>query len=183
MTAATTTTSELAPPIKPPTYVLPDYAYPAWDRMAIDQGVPYLLGALVSALQPRIVVEAGTYKGHAALSIASTLKAIKRGHLHTADPIEQNVTALFQKNDLTEYATYHLATYEDMLERVAPYGGVDLAFVDASGSPEDRTMRMRHPNHDETALVAEALAAHARLTGSQQASTSPGQPMDSMAPF
>jgi predicted O-methyltransferase YrrM len=112
--------------------------------MAMEQGMSALLGTLVSVLQPKLVVEAGTYRGHGALSIAYTLRDIKYGHLHTADPIDQGFGALIAKHALEPYVTFHQATYEAMLEMVDGEGPIDLAFIDASGKASDGVMRMRH---------------------------------------
>lgn len=135
----------LAPPAIAPRYVIPNLAFPDWDNTALHTGMPCLLTALISCLQPRVVVEAGTYKGHGAIAMASVLRDIKCGHLWTADPVDHTVTKLLREASLDAYATYHMGDFEEMLENLIPKGDViDLAFIDASGSSQDAFMRVRH---------------------------------------
>ena len=133
-----------APAGEEPRYILPTLTFPDWDEMAVHVGMPYLLSALVTSLQPEVVVEAGTYKGHGALAIAHTLHTIKRGHLYTADPIDQGVAGLLERSGFTGSATYIHDTYERMLSDRFKLNSIDLAFIDASGHAADGTMRMRH---------------------------------------
>lgn len=127
-----------------PRYILPTLSFPKWDDMALHVGMPYLLSGLIAALQPKVVVEAGTYRGHGTLAIAHTLHTIRNGHLWTADPFDHGVADLLQQAGLAERATYVKDSYENLLGKQFQSRNIDFAFIDASGSTEDGVMRMRH---------------------------------------
>lgn len=118
---------------------------PPLDSIATDTEALYLVSQMCLYERAYIAVEAGTYKGHGTLLLASALRAAGvNGHLWTADPVDCGVDEYLAKNDLTAFATYFNGDYLDML-KVVPKP-IDFAFIDASDhAPDsDRLMRVHH---------------------------------------
>lgn len=101
-----------------------------------------LLAALVRCAKPRIVVEAGTYRGHGAIYIARALAENgPTGHLWTADPHDFG--------QATTLAGYPNVSYcrEDFLTMLARLDSVDFAYIDASDfgpNGRDASLRVKH---------------------------------------
>lgn len=111
---------------------------PLLDTTATDLESLTVLWTLVQYLQPEIVVEAGTYKGHFAIPIARMLAV--RGHVYTADPVRVDLPDL-------PNLTYVQDDFDVMLaQRPDIKGRVDFAFID-SGPPvptAEVNVRYRH---------------------------------------
>lgn len=63
--------------------------YSAWDDMGVELETAEFLYALVRAIKPKVVLEAGTGKGYASAFIAGALKENDRGNLVTYEPIPE----------------------------------------------------------------------------------------------
>ena len=101
------------------------------DGTAGDQDSLTFLGALIQMAQPRVVLEAGTYRGHFAL-LAGRLVQRWGGYVFTADPIEHNWIHLIAANALQDTVEFVQDDFVKVGERLtAP---ADFAFID-SGPP------------------------------------------------
>lgn len=109
----------------------PDCPHPEWwhayDSMAAEVEVIEFLGGLIRALQPELVVETGTWKGHAARAIGKTLVHIGHGRLITLE-----IDA-----DLAREAEESLSGLPVRVENVdsmqyTPPGSIDLLWLDGS---------------------------------------------------
>lgn len=112
-----------------------------------------VLAMLVRALRPAVVVEAGTYRGHATFAMAEAMwSADIDGHIYTADVEDHDIWPTLDNAGLVDYVTYHHGRFEQMLENVP--GPINIAFIDAS---EDATpdLRIRYVN-----AVVPRLAPH-----------------------
>jgi predicted O-methyltransferase YrrM len=108
------------------------------------------LAQLVTGLNARTVVEAGTYRGHAALAMAEAMRVgCIDGCIYTADVVDHGVEALAEQAGLSRYLSFTRDRFETMVE---PLDGIDLAFIDAS---EEQTPALRI---DYLNLVWEKLA-------------------------
>ncbi len=115
---------------------------PAWDVTATSREQCDLLRALIGVLRPEVVVEAGTYKGHAAFFMGHSLSDIGAGHLWTADPIDHGVARLVREWRLEQWVTYQ---QRDFLDVLAELPVVDFAYIDASADgPTGAELRWRH---------------------------------------
>lgn len=122
--------------------LIPGLVCPEWDGDASDQRNIALLMALVLFQQPRVIVEAGTYKGHTALHLAGTLRANKLpGHIWTADTEDRGQFSAIEAAGLSGYVSVWLGGFDGMLPLVPK--PIDLAYIDAS-HVDDPYMRLRH---------------------------------------
>jgi predicted O-methyltransferase YrrM len=99
---------------------------PSWDQEASAPEQVELLCSLIRCQKPVILVEAGTYRGHAAYRIGETLNELGIGTLFTADPYPKGQAALL--------APFGRVIYQqrDFLEVLAEIPFVDFAYIDAS---------------------------------------------------
>jgi caffeoyl-CoA O-methyltransferase len=89
-----------------------------------------LLEVLVYALQPRRVLELGTYSGYSALSMAAALP--EGGHIDTCEVDERHAEVARRYIDRSPFAdriTVHLGPALETIERLG--GEFDFIFVDA----------------------------------------------------
>lgn len=134
---------------------------PAWcsvlpeiDEMASAPATIDLLAMLTSFMQPKVVVEAGTYRGHAALAVANVMRAYDSGHLYTADVYDNFSATLADIPILQPYITWWHGDYLAMLEQVP--GEIDLAYIDAS-DPNDSNLRLEHAGRTYARLAPGGL--------------------------
>jgi predicted O-methyltransferase YrrM len=115
---------------------------PPWDDEASDPAQCELLAALVRCAKPRVVVEAGTYRGHGAIAIADALaRNGPTGHLWTADPYDFHQPKILSGRDNITYCR------EDFLTMLARLDSVDFAYIDASDfgpNGRDASLRVKH---------------------------------------
>jgi len=111
---------------------------PSWDGHATAPEQCQLLAALVRCQKPKLLVEAGTYRGHTALFVGSVLEELGSGHLHTADPMT------YCPADLGARVTYYPTDFLKMLDGLE--GPVDFAYIDASdhSRPDGADLRWIH---------------------------------------
>jgi len=119
---------------------------PPWAPEATEPEICELLAALVMVRQPRIIAEAGTYRGHAALLMADACRRIGAGHVQTFDPVDHGIREYIEANDLSAWITYTQGPYEIPT-------GVEFAFIDASARDPDGRMNagLRWVHWSETA--------------------------------
>jgi predicted O-methyltransferase YrrM len=106
---------------------------------------------LIAFQEPKVVVEAGTFRGHFAFAAANILRQIESGMVYTADPVDGTSELLTQPmaQRLLPYLHVHRGDFLDMLADVPD--PIDFAYIDAS-SKENPHMRWEH-----------ARAVHARM--------------------
>lgn len=85
------------------------------------------MAAIVRIMQPDLVVEAGTYKGHAAVTIGRAVKTYG-GRLFSADPYDHGVQPDLDAEDLDCVNLYR----GGFLEMIEPFGEIGFAFIDAT---------------------------------------------------
>lgn len=112
------------------------------DDMASHPATWDVLASFVAALRPKVIVEAGTYRGHAALAMAEALH-IERidGHIYTADVADFAVPEVVGIAGLTDYVSFTHGSFEAMLASIVQ--PVHLAFLDAS-NPDNARQRLDH---------------------------------------
>ena len=99
------------------------------------------LWALVRFFEPAVIVEAGTFQGHGALSCAFALRtAHLSGHIWTCDIAPSPVMAHAHTLGLADYITFVQGDLTDLLPQV-PHP-IDLAYLDAG--PDTTGLRWRH---------------------------------------
>lgn len=106
---------------------------PEWGGEATEPEICRLLAALVGVRGARVIVEAGTYKGHSALLMADACRRKGAGRVVTFDPVDRGVQRWIDANELGAWCEYVQGPYEVPNE-------VDFAFIDASAP--DHTGRM-----------------------------------------
>jgi predicted O-methyltransferase YrrM len=111
------------------------------DEMASAPASIDLMGMLVNFIQPSIVVEAGTYRGHLALAVANILRAHEHGTIYTADTVDNFSGTLAHITELQPFVRWYHGDYLDMLAEIE--GEIDLAYIDAS-SKQDSRLRLTH---------------------------------------
>lgn len=88
------------------------------------------LSMISRMLQPKLILEIGTYTGYSALCLAEGLK--DDGHLHTIDineELETMATSYFRKADKEKQITMHIGNALEIIP--ALNGEFDLVFIDA----------------------------------------------------
>jgi predicted O-methyltransferase YrrM len=119
--------------------------YAEYDLMASSPETVDLLCSLVLLLQPAVIVESGTYHGHAALAMAQACKEMQHGHVWTADVEDfcvQGMPTALAAAGLADRVTYHTGGYADMLETY-DLQGIGFAWLDASHKDDPR-LRAKH---------------------------------------
>lgn len=108
--------------------------------------VLFLIGC-AAMLDAKVIVEAGTYKGVFAGSLA---RAFPEATVYTCDPEDYGVT--FPAN-----VRYFKGRFEDMLKEIP--GGIDLAFIDASNPKTAECPRLQYMVLALTRLRAGGIVA------------------------
>lgn len=113
---------------------------PEFDGHATDFATLEVLRSLVMLEQPKLIVEAGTYRGHGAIWMASAQEA---GLLLTADVEDRDVVAAFEAAEVADRIEFHHCDFLQMLEDVVQ---VDFAFIDATdhSRPDGADLRWQH---------------------------------------
>lgn len=130
---------------------------PPLDSTASDPRVLELLRALVRIERPAVCLEAGTYRGHAAVAIGEALRENGEGTLYTADPVDHGVLELLGALELDEWVAYRRTTAEELLESLPV--GLDFAYIDHSGGTRARFFDLvRHGLRPGGLIVVDDLA-------------------------
>ena len=88
------------------------------------------LAVLVEATDAQLVVEAGTYRGHATFAMAEAMRQRgKGGHIYTSDVQDHGVVDVLDAVGLTS-VSFVQTRFEHMVNALD--GEIDLAFIDAS---------------------------------------------------
>jgi predicted O-methyltransferase YrrM len=114
------------------------------DDVASDTASLDLICMLVNFLRPKVVTEAGTYRGHVAAAVANILRQHDiGGKIYTADPIPQGFDEALKDQLLpvAPWIHFYPGDYLEMLQTVPE--PIDLAYIDAS-SKLDSHMRWTH---------------------------------------
>ena len=116
------------------------------DGCDTDRETLRLLQAWVAWQNPKVVVEAGTYRGHGMLHLAQGLSAVRpEGRVYTADLYEWGQTALAEEYGLENTAIW-LGDFDAMLDTIE--GPIDFGWIDSgpgSGQyAEESGVRWRH---------------------------------------
>lgn len=106
---------------------------PMFDGEATDQLALRWATLLMRLHRPRIVVEAGTYRGHFAILAAATMRDLGiDGHVYTADPYDYGVAAFIEANNLRSYITSHQGDFEELFDRHPEIvEHIDFAYIDS----------------------------------------------------
>lgn len=111
---------------------------------SISESTARSVAVLLEAWQPKVVVEAGSYKGTFAIVAA---KASPEAQVYTADAIDHNWLFMCEHNGVADRVHFVNADFEQIAVRHPEIvGQVDLAFVD-SGWPmvaHEGGVRYRH---------------------------------------
>lgn len=95
---------------------------------------------LVRGLKAKVIVEAGTYRGHATFAMAESLRRDdQEGHVWTADIEDFAIGDVLEAMGLAGRVTFFRGRFEDMLATVPD--PIDLAFIDAS-EPDNARYRI-----------------------------------------
>jgi len=112
------------------------------DTLTSDPATLDILSMLIRHLEAKVVVEAGTYRGWGAFTMAETMKAYGiDGHVWTCDPVDYEVHEVLESMELQSYVTYTQEVFDDMLPKVTE--PIDLAYIDASDKNEEN-LRLRY---------------------------------------
>lgn len=112
------------------------------DDMASHPTTWDTLASFVTALKPTVIVEAGTYRGHATLAMAEALHLERiPGRIATADVNDFGVKEVVAFAGLSEHVVCYHGLFETMLARIPE--PIDLAFIDAS-DPDNSRQRLDH---------------------------------------
>ncbi|HEY8367402.1 MAG TPA: O-methyltransferase [Bacteroidia bacterium] len=92
-----------------------------------------LLSLFSKMLQPKLVIEVGTYTGYSALCLAEGLR--EGGKLHTIDinpEQEKRIRTYIEKAGFTDKIELHIGNAKDIIPKIE--GEIDLVFIDADKS-------------------------------------------------
>ena len=112
-----------------------DVPHPEWwqapDEQATETEVSELVGAMVTALQPRFVLETGSYHGHTTLEIARALQ--RNGHGRLVSLEHSAPRAALAKKRLSHLPSefYEILTVSSM--DYTPDALIDFAWLDSDG--------------------------------------------------
>jgi predicted O-methyltransferase YrrM len=124
-----------------------DVPFPPLDLTATDVGSLVLLGSLCFYTEARIIVEAGTYRGHAAILMArAAIRCRSDYQLYTADPYNWGQVEAIAATGIPGISVF-LEDFEETLARVTE--PIDFAFIDsgpAGGQPVPSDIRWTHYN-------------------------------------
>lgn len=138
------------------------------DADSTEYEVLELLGGLVRALQPEIVVETGTAFGYGALHIAQALKANGHGKLYT---FEIDLERIGISAETLKDFPQQVDIVPTDIRQWTPPGDIEFAFFD-SGRTEDRHLEFRYCRQwlKSGSIVAfhDAAPHHAVWAGVQQ---------------
>ncbi len=122
---------------------------------ASEVAMLYWLYGLVFYMRPTLIVEAGTFEGHATIVMATALRDAKiPGLIYTADVDDYSVMPNCERNGVQDYVKPFWGDYCDLLDGPLAGRSIDLAFIDSGPCickgevPPERlieiTMRSRH---------------------------------------
>lgn len=116
------------------------------DEMASSAQAVDLVCMLANYIEPKVFVEAGTYKGHLTFAVANVLASIGDGKIWTADTIDNFSEPLNQMaQERPDIASRVVFYHADFLAMLSDIPEVDMAYIDAS-SKENEHMRLDHAN-------------------------------------
>ena len=105
---------------------------PTPDSHAADSETMFMLYGLVRYLKPSLIIEAGTYMGHAACTMACALRdAEVDGEIWTADVKDYGAQANVDQNDLSAFVHVFQGDFGAMLAGPLKDRKARLAFIDS----------------------------------------------------
>jgi caffeoyl-CoA O-methyltransferase len=111
------------------------------DTTASHPEVWGFLSQMVNATGARVIVEAGTYRGHGCFAMAEALLCTgQEGHIWSADIVDHHVDDALRVVGLSEYVSLAIGKFDEMVEEQIAEP-IDLAFVDAS-DPNNSMLRV-----------------------------------------
>lgn len=129
------------------------------DGHSADEETLMLLYGLVRYLKPALIVEAGTYKGHAALTMGLALRdGGIDGAVWTADVKDYGAVQGVLQNDLQDYVQCYLGDFTAMLNGPLKDRTFRFAFID-SGLVADHSDKVAPDIRSLHASVAYDLLA------------------------
>ena len=138
-------------PVPKPLVLLP------YNDEATDVGTINFLRTLLFYEQPKVVLEAGTYRGHFAISAGfACICAV----VLTADPEDHGIPDLITQNQRRN-VEFHNCTFAEMIERrnqLLKYGA-DFAFIDSGGNKFASNTRISDYQLAKTVVKAGGLIA------------------------
>lgn len=123
---------------------------PSFDGDACDQETLHIVYAFTSYLKPALIVEAGTYRGHAACSMGSALRNGRiDGEVWTADIEGYDAAVSVAKNGLEAQIKLFRGDFTDMLDGPLKDRSIRMAFIDSGrvvidGIDVEQEIRSRH---------------------------------------
>jgi predicted O-methyltransferase YrrM len=134
----------------------PDCPHPEYwhapDEQATEDEVTALVGAMVAALQPDIVVESGTYNGDTAEAIARNLWRNGHGHLWTLEVDRVRAGDAAARLTRSPYGEAVSVIFGSSLVWQPP-GPIDFAWIDCDASRRHLVLRAWLPwMHDRTVV-------------------------------
>lgn len=112
-------------------------------RMSSGHAQGALLKMLVRMINPRLVLEIGTYTGYSALSMAEGLMR-PDAHIHTVeinDELEDTIRGFFSRSALAQrHITLHIGDVADVIGTIG--GMFDLIFIDGNKRDYPQYYRM-----------------------------------------
>lgn len=114
----------------------------AIDEMTSDPRTLDLLSAMLPVLEPKVIVEVGTYRGWGCALFAETLVYHRLpGHVWSCDPVDHGVQEMLDRGGLTDRVTLVQGTFEHLLAQLQD--PIDFCYIDASDIREP-SLRLRY---------------------------------------
>lgn len=121
----------------------------------------HLLYSLVRYRKPTLIVEAGTYRGHATCAMALACKQNGVGNVYSADIEDYRAADAIEANGLAEYVTLFHGDYGAMLEQFN-MRSIELAFIDSGPT-------VAPAGETSPSVMSNIRFLHAEATGSRLA--------------
>jgi len=139
----------------------PPLTMPFMDGHAADSETLLMLYALVRYVRPALIVEAGTYRGHAACVMGAALRDGKiDGEVWSADVVDYGAAKSVEQNGLQDFVHIYHGDFGAMLEGPLKNRLWRMAFVD-SGITVDQSQDTTPPDvrSGHVALAKSRLAS------------------------
>ena len=132
--------------------MMKDLVLPGLDGHSAEDATLYLLFGLVKSMRPSLIVEAGTYMGHATTIMAAAMReAGIDGELWSADPMDYGALKVVEQNGLTDFVHLYRGDFNEMLEGPLKDRSFRMAFIDSGPSSTFQTADDIRHHHCEAA--------------------------------
>lgn len=125
---------------------------PEIDEMTSDPLTLNVLGALIQFLEPKVIVEVGTYRGWGTAVFAETLRLYNLpGHIWSCDPVDHGVQQMLDKAELSPWVTLVNGTFEDLIAMLNSLSHglttpMDFCYIDGAERLPYTTLALQHMN-------------------------------------